>query len=177
MPAMEYMAGNLILVGLMGAGKTTLGRLLAERLNRPFFDSDATICERTGVNIPTIFEMEGETGFRMREHAVIHELCGLNDIVLATGGGAVLNPDNRNIMHSKGLVVYLHTQPEVLFHRTYHDQNRPLLQVDNPLNKLKELYQVRDALYRETAHIIVDTEQNTNSLINQILNHINHAES
>lgn len=172
MPAMENMAGNIILVGLMGAGKTTLGRLLAQHLQYPFFDSDITICERTGVSVPTIFEMEGEAGFRLRESAVIKELCQQRRIVLATGGGAVLNPDNCRVMRENGLVIYLHTQPEILFKRTCRDKNRPLLQVDNPLQRLQELYQVRDYLYRQTAHMVIDTQQNTAVLLQQLLEYI-----
>ena len=123
------MAGNLFLVGLMGAGKTTLGKQLAEHLNRPFYDSDHVICERTGVNIPTIFEMEGEQGFRDRESAVLADLAALDNIVLATGGGAVLRENNRACLRDKGTVIYLHVLPEILFERTRYDKNRPLLQV------------------------------------------------
>jgi shikimate kinase len=123
----------------MGAGKTTVGRQLARRLGRRFFDSDHEIVERTGVLIPTIFEIEGEEGFRRRESQTIAELSGVDNIVLATGGGAVLNPENRRILHETGWCVYLNVPPVLLYERTKHDRNRPLLQVENPLAKLEEL--------------------------------------
>ncbi|MBU1362501.1 MAG: shikimate kinase [Gammaproteobacteria bacterium] len=147
---------NIYLVGLMGAGKTTVGRQLAKRLARPFFDSDHEIVERTGVPIPTIFEIEGEEGFRRREVQTIHELTESAGIVMATGGGVVLNPENRRRLHDTGWVVYLNVPPALLFERTRHDRNRPLLHVADPLVKLEELHALRDPLYRETAHIIVD---------------------
>jgi shikimate kinase len=159
MPAMENIAGNFFLIGLMGAGKTTLGRQLAEQLDYTFYDSDAVICERTGVSIPTIFELEGEDGFRMREAAVIRDLCALSKIVLATGGGSVLKEENRQCLKRNGTVIYLHTQPEVLFERVRYDKNRPLLQVENPLEKLNALYAQRDSLYRETADFVIEAGQ------------------
>lgn len=140
----------------MGAGKTTVGRQLAKRLARPFFDSDHEIVERTGVPIPTIFEIEGEDGFRRREVQTIHELTEASNIVMATGGGVVLNQENRRRLHETGWVVYLNVPPALLFERTRHDRNRPLLHVADPLAKLKELHAVRDPLYRDTAHIVVD---------------------
>ena len=140
----------------MGAGKTTVGRQLARRLGRRFFDSDHEIVERTGVLIPTIFEIEGEEGFRRRESQTIAELSGVDNIVLATGGGAVLNPENRRILHETGWCVYLNVPPVLLYERTKHDRNRPLLQVENPLSKLEELYAARDPLYREAAHFVVE---------------------
>ena len=140
----------------MGAGKTTVGRQIARRLGRRFFDSDHEIVERTGVLIPTIFEIEGEEGFRRRESQTIAELSGVDNIVLATGGGAVLNPENRRILHETGWCVYLNVPPVLLYERTKHDRNRPLLQVENPLAKLEELYAARDPLYREAAHFVVE---------------------
>lgn len=140
----------------MGAGKTTVGRQLAKRLARPFFDSDHEIVERTGVPIPTIFEIEGEAGFRRREAQTIHDLTASDNIVLATGGGVVVTPENRQRLHETGWVVYLNVPPALLYERTRHDRNRPLLQVEDPLGKLEELHAVRDPLYREVAHIIVD---------------------
>lgn len=140
----------------MGAGKTTVGRQLAKRLARPFFDSDHEIVERTGVPIPTIFEIEGEDGFRRREVQTIHELTEASNIVMATGGGVVLNQENRRRLHETGWVVYLNVPPALLFERTRHDRNRPLLHVADPLAKLEELHAVRDPLYRDTAHIVVD---------------------
>lgn len=140
----------------MGAGKTTVGRMLAKRLCRPFLDSDHEIVERTGVPIPTIFEIEGEDGFRRREAQTIHDLTGGVDLVLATGGGVVINPENRRRLHETGWVVYLNVPPRLLYERTRHDRNRPLLHVEDPLAKLEELHAVRDPLYREAAHIVVD---------------------
>ena len=147
---------NIYLVGLMGAGKTTIGRQLARRLGRRFYDSDHEIVARTGVPIPTIFEIEGEEGFRRRESLAIAELTSGTDIVLATGGGVVLSPENRKRLHDSGWVVYLNVPPTMLFGRTGHDRNRPLLRVENPLGKLEELHALRDPLYRETAHLVVD---------------------
>jgi len=147
---------NIYLVGLMGAGKTTVGRQLARRLGRPFFDSDHEIVARTGVPIPTIFEIEGEEGFRRRESQTIAELAQSRDIVLATGGGAVLRPENRQCLRESGWVVYLNVPPAQLHERTRHDRSRPLLLVDNPLAKLEELHKIRDPLYREAAHYVVD---------------------
>lgn len=140
----------------MGAGKTTVGRMLAKRLGRLFLDSDHEIVERTGVPIPTIFEIEGEEGFRRREAQTIHELTAGSDLVLATGGGVVINPENRQRLHETGWVVYLNVPPRLLYERTRHDRNRPLLQVEDPLARLEELHAVRDPLYREAAHMVVD---------------------
>lgn len=150
---------NIYLVGLMGAGKTTVGRQLAKKLGRPFFDSDHEIVERTGVPIPTIFEIEGESGFRKRESQTINELTATQGIVMATGGGAVLDPENRRVMHDTGWVVYLNVPPLMLYQRTRNDRNRPLLQVEDPLARLESLHAVRDPLYRETAHFVVNGGQ------------------
>lgn len=147
---------NIYLVGLMGAGKTTVGRQLARRLGRRFVDIDHEIVERTGVSIPTIFEIEGEEGFRRREAQVIAELTKATDIVLATGGGVVLNAENRKRLHDTGWVVYLNVPPALLYERTRHDRNRPLLRVPDPRARLEELHAVRDPLYREIAHLVVD---------------------
>jgi shikimate kinase len=147
---------NIYLVGLMGAGKTTIGRQLARRLGWQFRDSDHEIVERTGVSIPTIFEIEGEEGFRRREAQTIRELTSGSESVVATGGGVVLNPQNRKRLHDTGWVVYLNVPPLVLFERTRHDRNRPLLRVSDPLGRLEELHSVRDPLYREAAHVVVD---------------------
>ena len=148
---------NLFLIGPMGAGKTTIGRQLARNLGRRFFDSDKVIEERTGVSIPVIFELEQEAGFRKREKTVIDELTQYKDIVLATGGGAVLDGDNRNHLASRGHVIYLHAPIEFLLQRTSRDTNRPLLQTDDPQRKLQELMEIRDPLYREIAHTIIET--------------------
>lgn len=165
---METINGNLIFIGLMGAGKTTLGKHIAQTLGRPFYDSDYEICTASGVSIPTIFEMEGEQGFRDRETAMLKKLSEQNNIVLSTGGGAVLREENRRCLRENGTVVYLHTRPEILLERTRYDTNRPLLQVENPLAKLQELYDVRDRIYRETAHIIIESE-NYQKTVNRLL--------
>jgi shikimate kinase len=149
--------GNLYLVGMMGAGKTTIGRLLARRLKLRFLDSDHEIEARCGVTIPIIFEIEGEAGFRAREAQVIEELSALQGIVLATGGGAVLSPASRRYLSATGVVVYLRARPENLYERVRHDKNRPLLATPDPLRRLHDLFAERDPLYREVAHIVVDT--------------------
>jgi shikimate kinase len=149
---------NIYLVGLMGAGKTTVGRQLAKRLHRRFMDSDHEVEARTGVRIPTIFEIEGETGFRRREAQVLQDLSRNVDLVVATGGGAVLKPENRACLQESGTVIYLHAPPEVLYERTRHDRNRPLLQIADPLSKLTQLYSERDPLYRSVAHLVVDSK-------------------
>lgn len=147
---------NIYLVGLMGAGKTTVGRQLARRLGRVFHDSDHEIVVRTGVPIPTIFEIEGEAGFRRRESQTIAELSQEKGIVMATGGGAVLAEENRQCLRATGWVVYLSVPPLLLHQRTRHDRNRPLLQVEDPLARLESLHTVRDPLYRQTAHLVVE---------------------
>lgn len=140
----------------MGAGKTTVGRQLAKRLGCPFYDSDQEIVEKTGVPIPTIFEIEGEDGFRRREAQTIAELSSAEGVVVATGGGAVLAAENRKRLRETGWVVYLNVPPSLLYERTRHDRNRPLLQVPDPMARLTDLYTVRDPLYREAAHLVVD---------------------
>ncbi len=145
----------IVLVGMMGAGKTTVGRELARRLGRRFTDSDHEIIERTGVPSPTIFDVEGEAGFRRRESQVLDQLTQARDLVLATGGGVVLAPENRVLLRSRCLVVYLDVPPGVLWERTRHDRNRPLLQVENPRQRLETLHRERDPLYREVAHLVV----------------------
>jgi len=143
----------------MGAGKTTIGRQLARRLGRNFHDSDHEIVDRTGVPIPTIFEIEGEDGFRRREVQTIAELSTMRNIVMATGGGVVLDPENRQRLHDTGWVVYLNVPPFMLYQRTRHDRNRPLLQVEDPLARLESLHAARDPLYREAAHMVVEGGQ------------------
>ncbi len=142
----------------MGAGKSTSGRLLARTLGMSFVDSDKVIEERTGASIPLIFEVEGEEGFRQRERAVIDELTRQGGIVLATGGGAILAPENRAALHSRGKVVYLHASIEQQLARTAHDRNRPLLQTPNRRARIEELMAMREPLYRETAHLVVETD-------------------
>jgi len=152
------MARNIILVGPMGAGKTTIGKQLAQQLGRDFYDSDREIEEHTGANIPLIFELEGEEGFRKREKNILIELTQKQGIVLATGGGAVLEPDNRAQLANNGFVIYLSAPLAQLFNRTSKDRNRPLLQTENPRKKLEEIIATRDPLYREVADIIIETD-------------------
>jgi shikimate kinase len=155
---------------MMGAGKTTVGRMIARRLKRPFYDSDHEIERRCGVRIPLIFDIEGETGFRAREVQVIADLCARQGIVLATGGGAVLSEENRRLLAAHGNVVYLHARPAYLWQRVRHDRNRPLLATHDPLKKLESLYAERDPLYRETADIVLDTgKQSVQSLVKDLL--------
>ncbi|MGF7191707.1 shikimate kinase [Robbsia andropogonis] len=166
----EKRRGNVILVGLMGAGKTTVGRALARKLGRTFFDSDHEIEARTGVKIPTIFEHEGEDGFRTREAEVIDDLTQRDGIVLATGGGAVLRPENRVRLMSRGTVVYLCAHPHDLWLRTRRDKSRPLLQTEDPRGRLEALFTIRDPIYRETAHCVMETGRpSINSLTASII--------
>jgi shikimate kinase len=161
---------NLILVGMMGAGKTTVGRLLARRLKLDFHDSDEEIERRCGVRIPVIFDIEGEAGFRARETQAIAALCSLHGVVIATGGGAVLAEENRKLLAAHGTVVYLHARPGHLWQRVRHDRNRPLLATPDPQRKLEELYAVRDPLYREIADIVMDTgKQSVQTLAKDLL--------
>lgn len=151
-----FVPRTLVLVGMMGAGKTTVGREYARRHRLRFVDCDHEIEARTGVKVPTIFEIEGESGFRRRESQVIDELTREDGLVLATGGGAVLDPANRAMLAERALVIYLNAPTQVLWERTRHDRNRPLLQVANPRERIETLYRERDPLYREVAHIVVD---------------------
>jgi len=148
---------NIFLVGLMGAGKSTIGRHLAKSLELEFVDSDHEIERRTGASIPLIFDVEGEAGFRQREKKIIDELTQRSGIVLATGGGAVLDPENRACLRERGTVIYLYATVDQLLARTAKDRNRPLLQTPDPRGRLQELLLARDALYREVADAVVDT--------------------
>jgi len=160
---------NIFLVGPMGAGKSTIGRQLAESLSYSFKDSDQEIQRRTGVDIPTIFEFEGEDGFRSRERQVLEEMVQEERIVLATGGGAVLLPENRQDLAARGVVVYLHCSPEQQYARTARDRNRPLLETADPLERLRGLMLERDPLYRQVADLIVSTEKRgTASVVKEI---------
>lgn len=157
----------------MGAGKTTMGRQLAKKLHLDFIDSDHAIEEHTGADISLIFEKEGEQGFRQREQCIIDELTQMNNIVLATGGGAVIDPLNRSHLKTRGTVIYLHSNVEFLIARTRLDKKRPLLQTANPAAKLAELMKVREPLYRETADIVINTgNRSIHSVIKLILDHI-----
>jgi shikimate kinase len=153
---MKQAGNNIYLVGMMGAGKTTIGKLLARRLGRCFLDSDHVIEQRTGVKIPHIFEVEGEPGFRRRESQVLGELAEQTDLVVATGGGIVLSEDNRACLARSGLVVYLHVPPRILWERTRNDKNRPLLQVADPRGRIEQLHAQRDPLYRAVADIVLE---------------------
>ncbi|QDQ26615.1 shikimate kinase [Chitinimonas arctica] len=170
MPGMN-LPGNFFLIGLMGAGKTTIGRALARLTNKSFYDADHEIEARTGVRVPVIFEIEGELGFRAREVETIRALTDLQGIVLATGGGAVLDPENRARLCQNGCVIYLRASVEELYQRTRQDKNRPLLQTADPRAKLEALYIERDPIYRDMADMVVDTSrQGVNQLAQQILN-------
>jgi len=152
------MPGSFFLTGPMGAGKSTIGRQLAKQLSMSFHDSDHEIEQRTGVDIPLIFELEGEAGFRKREAEVIDTLTRLPGIVLATGGGAILDPENRTRLASRGKVIYLHTSVDQQLSRTRHDRNRPLLQTPDPRTTLEELLAIRDPLYRDVADLVIETD-------------------
>jgi shikimate kinase len=161
---------NIFLIGLMGAGKSTVGRVLARKLNSRFVDSDHALEERCGVKIPTIFEMEGEAGFRKREAQIIEELTQEKGLILATGGGSILLPENRRALSERGTVVYLHANPIELWHRTKGGEGRPLLQNGDPKAILENLYALRDPLYREIAdHIIETGKPSVNQLVNTLL--------
>jgi shikimate kinase len=161
---------NIYLVGMMGAGKTTLGRALANRLRREFVDTDRVLVERTGVPVATIFEFEGEEGFRRREIAVIAETATRGGLVVATGGGAVLSEENREAMRRSGTVVYLRARLESLWARMRHDTTRPLLATPDPRATLAELLEKREPLYRMAAHIVVDTGgQGASNLTGKVL--------
>jgi len=153
------MTKSVFLVGPMGAGKSTIGRLLSQELKFEFHDSDKVIEERCGADIPWIFDREGEQGFRDRETSVIDELTQLSGIVLSTGGGAVIRPENRRYLGARGTVIYLCTSVEQQLARTARDRNRPLLQTADPETVLRKLFAERDPLYREIADIIIETDQ------------------
>lgn len=160
MPAMT-MAGNFFLIGLMGAGKTAVGKRLAQRLGKHFYDSDHEVVARTGVSINTIFEIEGEESFRNREATVISELVHLPNIVLATGGGAILREENRDALMQNGTVIYLRVSVESILQRTLYDKSRPLLQTANKKERLEALYAQRDPIYSSVADITIDANERT----------------
>jgi shikimate kinase len=163
-------SGNLFLVGMMGAGKTTLGKALAQRLRREFVDTDRLLVERTGVPVATVFEIEGEDGFRRRESALLAEICARDHSVVATGGGVVLDEGNRRLMRESGTVVYLKARVESLWERTRHDSSRPLLATPNPRERLAAILDERDPLYREAAHLIVETgSQSAATLVGRVV--------
>ena len=153
-----------------GAGKTTVGRALARRLGREFLDTDHEIESRRGVKVAVIFEIEGEPGFRRREVEALDRMTMQENVVLATGGGAILDPQNREHLQRRGFVIYLHVPPRELWRRTRRDRSRPLLQGDDPQARLEELYRVRDPLYRETADLIIESgRQSASALLGDLL--------
>ena len=171
-------SGNLILVGMMGSGKTTMGKALARHLGKHFVDSDEEITKRTGVTVPHIFDIEGEAGFRSRETAIIRDLAGRDKMVLATGGGAVLAEENRALLERNGIVIYLRASVHDLWQRTRHDRNRPLLQTRDPYAKLNELFQQRDPLYQQISDIVVQSGKlSVHALMLQLVEKINAYQS
>ena len=161
---------RIALVGLPGSGKSTIGRQLARRLGLTSVDADHVIEHRLGCSIREYFEREGEDSFRDVEESVIDDLTQTHNGVLSTGGGSVLRPANREHLHSRCHVVYLRSSPEEIFRRLRHDMQRPLLQVDDPLTRLRDLYAIRDPLYRETAHFIVETGRpSVTNLLNMVV--------
>lgn len=164
---------NLILIGPMGAGKSTIGRLLAAELSRDFHDSDHEIQARCGADIPWIFDVEGEAGFRLREEQVIDDLTVLTGVVIATGGGAVLKEENRRRLRERGTVIYLFTTVEQQLKRVAKDRNRPLLQRPDREQVLRDMFELRDPLYRATADIVVRTDRRSpRAVVNEILRQV-----
>ncbi|MEY2679771.1 MAG: hypothetical protein RL661_2 [Pseudomonadota bacterium] len=167
---MKRHSTSIYLIGPMGAGKSTIGRLLAKTLGITFVDSDKEIERKTGVSIPMIFEYEGEAGFRKREADMIAELTNQDAIVLATGGGSILVAENRSCLRNRGFVVYLHCPVDKQLERTHKDSNRPLLKTDNPRQRLLDLFEIREPIYRSLADCVVDTGQaSSRSVVRQIL--------
>lgn len=161
---------SVFLVGLPGSGKSTVGRQLARRLGLPFFDADQVIEQRLGCSIRAYFEQVGEPAFRDVEVAVIDELTATGPRIVSTGGGAVLRPENRERLRNRGQVVYLRSSPEEVFRRLRHDRNRPLLQVDDPQARVRELHAERHPLYTEIAHFTIDTGRpSVSTLVNMIV--------
>ena len=169
---MELNSKNIVLVGPMGSGKTTVGRQLASKLNQDFFDTDHEIINKTGVSIDHIFDIEGEKGFRRRESEVLESLCDMNNIVIATGGGVVLLPQNRLVLKNAGVVVYLSSSVEQLLRRTAKSKTRPLLENSSDREKtITEIVNARDKYYREVATIVIDTTgKKLNEVIDIIMN-------
>jgi shikimate kinase len=166
---MAMINDNIFFVGLMGAGKTTIGKLLAKKLKKTFYDTDHEIEKKLGVKVSVIFELEGEEGFRKRETQMIDELTNKKDIILATGGGAVLSEENRRLLKERGKVIYLNAKPQHLAKRMAFDKDRPLLQKGNMLETLNNLYQERHPLYLGVSSFVVDTgQQKTQTIINKI---------
>ena len=167
---MEKSSKNIVLVGPMGSGKTTVGRRLAHKLNQDFFDTDHEIIDKTGVTIDHIFDIEGEKGFRERESKILENLCQMSNIILSTGGGIVILPKNRKILKNAGLVVYLFSSIDQLLRRTAKSKTRPLLENSTDRKKtMTELVEARDVYYREVASFVVDT---TGKKLNEVINTI-----
>lgn len=164
-PAAPAPPSNVFLIGPMGVGKTTIGRCLADLLHKEFVDLDVEIEKRTGASIPLIFEIEGEEGFRRRESILLEELTGREDLILATGGGAVLAPGNRARLRDRGVVVYLSAPIEILLERTARDRHRPLLQTPDRRKTLEDILRTREPLYRETAHLVVKSSTRAPTLV------------
>jgi len=165
---MEMTSKNIVLVGPMGSGKTTVGRRLAHKLNKDFFDTDHEIIDKTGVTIDHIFDIEGEEGFRERESKILENLCQMSNIILATGGGIVILPKNRKILRNTGLVIYLSSSVDQLLRRTAKSKTRPLLEKSTDRKKtITELVEARDVYYREVASIVVDT---TGKKLHEVIN-------
>ena len=157
---------NIYLVGPMGAGKTTIGRQLAKQLRKEFLDCDLELEKRTGADIPLIFELEGEDGFRAREATMLEELCEHRGVVLATGGGVIHRSENRSQLVTNGFVIYLNPPLEILYQRTAHDRNRPMLHTDDdPRQRIRELMEARDPLYRQVADLVVETGRNSSRFV------------
>ena len=154
----------------MGAGKSTIGRQLARKLGLTFYDSDKVVEDRTGVSIPTIFNIEGEQGFRDREEQVIADLTAMPHVLIATGGGSVLRDINRQHLKDGGIVIYLKASADQLYQRIKNDKNRPLMQTENPLQTLRDLLQVREPLYFDVADLIIPTgKQKVSVILREIL--------
>jgi shikimate kinase len=168
---MSY-GGSIFLIGMMGAGKSTVGRMLAHATGFEFIDADRELEARSGVSIPTIFEIEGEAGFRRREAALLDELSQRAGIVLATGGGAVLDGDTRRRLHERGLVIYLRASADEVFRRTRRDKSRPLLQTENPRERIAQLLAEREPLYAEVAHLTFQSAAaNPKRLVERLVAH------
>tara|TARA_B100000586_G_scaffold104552_1_gene74909 strand:+ start:206 stop:733 length:528 start_codon:yes stop_codon:yes gene_type:complete len=165
---METTSKNIVLVGLMGSGKTTIGRRLAHELNQDFFDTDHEVIGKTGVTIDHIFDIEGEDGFRERESKILENLCQMSNIILATGGGIVIKSKNREILKNSGLVVYLSSSVDQLLRRTAKSKTRPLLENSTDRRKtITDLVEARDLYYREVASLVIDT---TGKKLHEVIN-------
>ena len=168
------MPNNIYLIGPMGAGKSSIGKRLAKKLKRDFYDCDRVLEQRTGVAITTIFELEGEAGFRAREKKILAKLSEYQSAVIATGGGVILTAENRELLSSTGTVVYLQASVETQLKRTRQDKKRPLLQTENRRAKLSSLAEIRNSLYEDVADIVIDTDiQSISSSISKIINSLN----